>query len=147
MSSKKDKDSNKNTNSKKRDRPEAKEWQWEDTVLADPEGDTKMLASDIKQLLLTRGEKKQNLKGKKVDIIKYLKEKHTVELDEPLTDLTVKELQAELRLRKLDDSQAKKETLIKRLKGEIDATVRIFEPHSISPLSIHCPFQSPIPLS
>jgi len=124
MASKKDKDSTKstNSNSKKRDRPEAKEWQWEDTELANEETTT-MLAQDVKQLLLTRGEKKQNLKGKKVDIIKYLKEKYDVDLEEPLTDLTVKELQAELRLRKLDDTQAKKDILIMRLKGEIDATV------------------------
>jgi len=120
MSSKKDKENSKNTNSKKRDRPEAKEWQWEDTELADEET-TSMLAQDVKQLLLTRGEEKTNLKGKKIDIIKYLKEKYTVDLDEPLSNLTVKELQAELRLRKLDDTQAKKDILVKRLKGEIES--------------------------
>jgi len=120
MSSKKDKENNKNTNSKKRDRPEGKEWQWEDTILAD-ENSTTMLASDVKQLLLTRGEEKTNLKGKKIEVIKYLKEKYTVDLKEPLTQLTVNELRAELRLRKLDDSQAKKDILIGRLKGEIES--------------------------
>ena len=134
MASKKDKE-NKNTNSKKRDRPDAKEWRWEDTELADEEM-TSMLSTDVKQLLLTRGEKKQNIKGKKVDIIKYLKEKYDVELTEPLGDLTVKELQAELRLRKMDDTQAKKDILIQRLKGEIETTVR----YDHFTLSINIPF-------
>ena len=116
------KDSNKNSKSKKRDHSEQKEWDWSDTVLADPSKEL-MLAVDVKQLLLTRGEKKQNLKGKKHDMIEFLKEKYDVELKEPIEDLTVKELTCELRLRNLDDSSAQKKVLIQRLKGEIDATV------------------------
>ena len=116
------KDSNKNSKSKKRDKPEEKEWDWSDTILADPSEDL-MLANDVKQLLITRGEKKQKLKGKKQDMIEFLKEKYDVELKEPIEELTVKELVCELRLRNLDDSAAQKKVLIQRLKGEIDATV------------------------
>mmetsp|Transcript_71309 Transcript_71309/g.64015 ORF Transcript_71309/g.64015 Transcript_71309/m.64015 type:complete len:241 (-) Transcript_71309:39-761(-) len=115
------KDSNKNSKSKKRDSPDEKEWDWSDTALADASKEL-MLATDVKQLLLTRGEKKQNLKGKKHDMIEFLKEKYDVELKEPIEDLTVKEISCELRLRLLDDSPAKKDILIQRLKGEIDAT-------------------------
>ena len=111
--------SNKN---RKRDFPEDKEWQWEDTALADPKN-TSMLAQDVKTLLLTRGEKQKNLKGRKEEMIGYLKENHQVELKEDWYEYNVKELIVELRLRKLDDSQAKKDILVQRLKGEIDASV------------------------
>eukprot|EP01083_Nonionella_stella_P075067 203848_1 len=117
MASKKDKD----TKSRKRDKPEEKEWEWEDTLLKDSK-DTKLLAEDVKQLLITRGEKKQNLKGKKVEMIEFLKEKYDVELKDRFEDLTCKELVVELRLRGLYDGAAKKNILVQRLKGEIDAS-------------------------
>ena len=82
-------------------------WEWEDTLLAQPELGL-MFAVDVKQLLLTRGERKQNLKGKKIDMIRFLKEKYDVALNEELEALTVKELTVELRLRNLDDSCALK---------------------------------------
>lgn len=121
--SKKDNKSNKENKNKKRDRPDQKDWDWSDTALADSSADL-MLATDVKQLLLTRGEPKSNLKGKKQEMIEFLKEKYEVdEFKVDIEDLTVKEMVCELRLRKLDDSAAKKDILIQRLKGEIDATV------------------------
>lgn len=113
-SSKKDngkKESNKN--SKKRDKPDGASW--DETALME------MLAQDVRQLLVNRGEKKQSLKGKKAEMVGYLKEHYDVELKDDFDDLTVKELMVELRLRKLDDSSAKKDILIQRLRGEIDA--------------------------
>merc|ERR1712113_306988 len=73
-----------------------------------------------KQLLITRGEQKQNLKGKKAEMIEYLKEKYSVNLKEAFKNLTCKELIVELRLRGLNDTPAKKDLLIARLKGESD---------------------------
>ena len=128
--SKKGSGKDKDSKNKKRDKPEEKEWSWKDTALADP-ANTSMLAQDVKQLLITRGEKKQNLKGKKAEMIEYLKDKYEVDLAEDIKSLTVKELLVELRLRKLDDSSATKDILQKRLSGEIDATVKIFKIFSI----------------
>merc|ERR1719384_3082480 len=55
-------------------------------------------------------------------MIEYLKEKYTVGLKEKFECLTCKELIVELRLRGLNDGPAKKDILVSRLKGEIDAS-------------------------
>mmetsp|Transcript_16710 Transcript_16710/g.25860 ORF Transcript_16710/g.25860 Transcript_16710/m.25860 type:complete len:254 (+) Transcript_16710:93-854(+) len=112
-----------NAKNKKRDSPDDEEVvNWDATALKDSEN-TRLLSEDVRQLLITRGELKKNLGGKKIEMIEYLKEKHDVGLvpkyKENVDELTKKELQCELRLRNLDDSEAKKETLIKRLNGEI----------------------------
>merc|ERR1712228_929912 len=100
---------------------EQKEWKWDETQLKDS-NNTPLKVEDVKQLLITRGEKKQNLKEKKCEMIEFLKEKYDVSLNEPLKDLTNKELLAELKLRGLNDIPAKKSILIQRINGEIDAS-------------------------
>eukprot|EP01083_Nonionella_stella_P235256 827426_1 len=117
MTTKKDNKKDSTNKNKKRDKPDEKEWEWEDTELKDP-NETPLLAQDIKQLLITRGEEKTKLKGKKSEMIEYLKEKYTVQLNEKFERLTCKELIVELRLRGLTDTPAKKDILIARLKGE-----------------------------
>ena len=102
-------------------------WEWADTCLAtaDANGYDTFLAADVKRLLMTRGERKQSIKGNKVDMIEYLKEKHEVELKVELIeyeDLTVMELMCELRLRNLDVTPDRKVILIQRLRGEINGT-------------------------
>ena len=100
------------------------QWNWNNTALADLSEDL-MSASDIKQLLLTRGEKKENLKGKKRDAIEFLKEKYDVELKQPLEDLSIKELLCELRLRQLDDTPAERMILIQRLRDGIPSRINV----------------------
>eukprot|EP01084_Bolivina_argentea_P214966 364910_1 len=90
--------------------------EWSNTELKDA-NTTPLLARDVKQLLITRGEERKNLKGKKSEMIEYLKEKYTVQLNEEFEELTCKEIIVELRLRGLNDTPAKKCILIARLKG------------------------------
>merc|ERR1712232_608564 len=96
-------------------------WKWEETQLKDS-NDTPLLADDVKQLLLNRGEKSKNLQGKKVDMIEFLKEKYDVKLKDPIEKFSVKQIIPELKLRGLNTITAKKSILIQRMKGEIDAT-------------------------
>eukprot|EP01084_Bolivina_argentea_P265655 450392_1 len=86
-----------------------KEWNWDNTKVDSLKG------PDIKQLLITRGEKKSNVQGKKSQLTKYLKEKFKVALKQKFDVLTVVQLMAELRLRGLDDTSAKKCILVDRL--------------------------------
>merc|ERR1712154_160896 len=107
-------------NKKKRKSPEEKEWKWDDTILEKEDGDIVLLATDIKQLLITRGVDRKELKSKKENI-KNLKENFSVQLDEDFDQYTSKELCAELKLRNMNSLNAKKSILIQRLNGEIDA--------------------------
>jgi len=118
MTTKKNKENKENK--KKRKSPEEKEWKWDDTILEKEDGDIVLLATDIKQLLITRGVDRKELKSKKENI-KNLKENFSVQLDEDFDQYTSKELCAELKLRNMNSLNAKKSILIQRLNGEIDA--------------------------
>eukprot|EP01084_Bolivina_argentea_P062468 114233_1 len=93
---------------------EQKELSWNCTILKD---DTNTLLSmkDIKQLLITRAENKKHLKCKRLDLIKLLKSKHSVKLNQKYKNLNPKQLICELKLRNLCHKKAKKSVLIKRL--------------------------------
>ena len=70
---------------------------WNDTLLKDNEN-TSMLATDIKQLLISRGMRKGKIKGKKADLIKLLKTNYKVIFNEQFQDLTIKQIKLELKL-------------------------------------------------
>ena len=57
-----------------------------------------MLATDIKQLLISRGMRKGKIKGRKADLIKLLKKNYKVIFNEQFQDLTIKQIKVELKL-------------------------------------------------
>ena len=91
---------------------------WNDTELSDNITKYSMKASEIKQLLINRGESSQNCNKKnKSQLIKFLKSKYSVQLSKPLIYLTAKGLEAECKLRKVD-CKGKKVVLMSRLLGK-----------------------------
>ena len=114
--------SQKQQNNKKRSRIESeqKEWNWEDTVLAND--DSSMLGKEIQSLLSIRGCTTKQMKKRKAENIAFLKENYSVDLDKEFADLTAKECVLELKLRGLNFSMDRKNVLVQRLNGEIDAT-------------------------
>eukprot|EP01084_Bolivina_argentea_P168783 292614_1 len=86
---------------------------WNSTQLKD-ETNTSLTVQDIKQLLITRGANKKQLKGRKTDLIKLLKNKYPIVPSTKLKYLSVVELQAELKLRGIDHKCLEKDELIAR---------------------------------
>jgi len=72
---------------------------------------------DIKQLLVTR--EATDIPNTRAEMEQVLKTK-SVEIDYS-DEMTVKQFMPELRLRGLDDSNAKKDIILQRLRGEIAA--------------------------
>ena len=90
-------------------------WSCNDTILGDDKNS--LLKSEIKQLLFTRGATKEQLCSmKKSDLITYLKNDYTVDLEGPLQRLVTEQLLIELKLRELSTSCARDTVLIERLK-------------------------------
>ena len=100
---------------------------WNDTLLKDDEN-TSMLATDIKQLLISRGMRKGKIKGKKADLIKLLKTHYKVIFHEQFQDLTIKQIKLELKLLGLTERRRDKLKwqLIQRLIDEIKFKVCVF---------------------
>eukprot|EP01084_Bolivina_argentea_P214969 364915_1 len=87
--------------------------EWDATELKD-EANTSLKVGDIKQLLITRGANKKKLKGKKSDLINLLKNNYTATLPKP-KDLTMKQVQTELKLWGINNQSIDKIDLIARL--------------------------------
>jgi len=92
-------------------RKKSDQTEWSDVDLK------KLTLKDIKQLLVTR--EATDIPNTRAEMEQVLKTK-SVEIDYS-DEMTVKQFMPELRLRGLDDSNAKKDIILQRLRGEIAA--------------------------
>eukprot|EP01084_Bolivina_argentea_P107864 192817_1 len=87
------------------------EWNWKDTLLKSI--NTQLTVADIKQLLISRGAKNNDLN--KIHLIISLVSNYDADLKERFKKLTIKQLLIELKLRGLNDKKDKKGVLLSRL--------------------------------
>eukprot|EP01084_Bolivina_argentea_P195212 334944_1 len=87
---------------------------WDSTELFKDETNTSLNKQDIKLLLLNRANKK-NLNGTKSNLMKDLKNNHTVTLSKQIKHLTMLEVQAELKLWGINHKYGTRDELIARL--------------------------------
>ncbi len=102
--------------------PERTDWNY--TQLRD-EINTSLTVQDIKQLLMTRGAQKNQLKGRKADLIKLLKSRYPTNVDSSklkslINPLSKIALQAELKLWDIDHIWDDRHELIARLINKVN---------------------------